>query len=80
MSMRDNSLGFEDCRFATHLLNFFILLNCHPCVEVEAESVPADAGGAGLGQVQHGRHGHARVGSVPAGLQDGRAATTEGAI
>ena len=44
-------------------------------VEVEAERVAADAGGAGLGQVQHGRHGHARVGRVPAGLENGRAAT-----
>ena len=23
---RDDSLGFEDCRFATHLLNFWLIL------------------------------------------------------
>ena len=44
-------------------------------VVVEAECVAADAGGAGLRQVQHGRHRHARVSRVPARLQDGGAAT-----
>ena len=40
-------------------------------VVVEAECVAADAGGAGLRQVQHGRHRHARVRRVPARLKDG---------
>ena len=44
-------------------------------VVVEAESVAADAGGAGLRQVQHGRHRHARVRRVPAILKDGGAVT-----
>ena len=43
-------------------------------VVVEAECVAADAGGAGLRQVQYGRHRHARVSRVPARLQDGGAA------
>ena len=52
-----------------------------PGVEVEAECVASDASGAGLGQVQHGCHGHAGVSRVPARLQDRRAATTmEGMI